>query len=279
MYALLAPAPHLRPFIECYWSVNITLPDSQPLNEHIFVDGKADLIFNYGDAYFREHLHDETRLQQASTNLDAQRNYPVAITQAGAIQLVGVRFFAGALSQFTSTSLFAISNHVLEPDDLFPRDCVRQLEAQLFDSFAHIGKQVELLNTFFTHQLERHHEQTFVDAAAWLVRTCGGQIDMSSLADEFGYSLRHINRYFNKQFGFTAKYYARLVRFQAMQVALMSDTALVDVAMAAGFYDQSHFVRECQTFTGMTPQAYRAYLQDNQVRVPPNLVHLVQENG
>ena len=32
----------------------------------------------------------------------------------------------------------------------------------------------------------------------------------------------------------------------------------IDVALSAGYYDQAHFIRDFQAFSGMTPSAYYA---------------------
>lgn len=60
--------------------------------------------------------------------------------------------------------------------------------------------------------------------------------------------------------GMTPVEYRRVVRFRAAVRGLSSSPlrALVDVALEAGYADQSHFTREFSSFAAMTPGAYRA---------------------
>jgi AraC-like DNA-binding protein len=52
--------------------------------------------------------------------------------------------------------------------------------------------------------------------------------------------------------------YCRVLRFQHVLRAGTSGLAsLIDVAMASGYSDQSHFNREFREFTGVTPTEYR----------------------
>jgi AraC-like DNA-binding protein len=88
-----------------------------------------------------------------------------------------------------------------------------------------------------------------------------GQARVEPLMDETGWSRRHVTERFRRQFGVTPKAYARLLRF-GHATALLMETApgrsLADVAMEAGYYDQSHLTRDFTAIAGMTPGAYAA---------------------
>jgi hypothetical protein len=77
MYDLPLPALLLQPYIESYWKVR-TLPGAAGiLHEQIYVDGQADILFNFGCAY------DRCGMAIPYGNLDGQRDYPV-LTDRGA---------------------------------------------------------------------------------------------------------------------------------------------------------------------------------------------------
>ncbi len=60
VYQLRPPAADLSRFIEHYWFVTSTSDDPVDLRVDVFVDGRADLILDFGAAYEREivFLHD-----------------------------------------------------------------------------------------------------------------------------------------------------------------------------------------------------------------------------
>jgi transcriptional regulator GlxA family with amidase domain len=88
-----------------------------------------------------------------------------------------------------------------------------------------------------------------------------GQARVEPLMDETGWSRRHVTQRFRRQIGITPKAYARLLRFQHASSLLAEDSAsrsLADVAVVAGYYDQSHLTRDFAALAGVTPNAYPA---------------------
>lgn len=69
----------------------------------------------------------------------------------------------------------------------------------------------------------------------------------------------HLSAMFHKTYGCTVGEYTRRLRieFAAGQLS-KSDAPIIKIALAAGFYDQSHFSRTFKRHTGITPAAYRS---------------------
>jgi AraC-like DNA-binding protein len=85
-----------------------------------------------------------------------------------------------------------------------------------------------------------------------------GNARVEPLMDQTGWSRRHLTERFRRQFGLTPKTYARLLRFEYANALLMERRAgwsLADVAMEAGYYDQSHLTRDFTALAGATPGA------------------------
>ena len=82
-----------------------------------------------------------------------------------------------------------------------------------------------------------------------------GQVRVADLADDVGWSARHLNTHFGEQLGLPPKRMARLARFEhAMQLLFRMDAgSLAEVAVVAGYYDQAHFTNEVREFSGLTP--------------------------
>jgi AraC-like DNA-binding protein len=98
----------------------------------------------------------------------------------------------------------------------------------------------------------------------WLRRqlvTAKGNARVERLMDETGWSRRHLTERFRAQLGISPKAYARVLRFQHAHALLMEPRrgrTLADVAMDAGYYDQSHLTRDFAALAGMTPGSYAA---------------------
>lgn len=81
---------------------------------------------------------------------------------------------------------------------------------------------------------------------------------LAELAASAGVHPVHLAREFRKHFRCTIGDFIRRLRveFACHQIA-ETDAPLSEVALAAGFYDQSHFSNVFRRVTGMTPAAYR----------------------
>ena len=113
----------------------------------------------------------------------------------------------------------------------------------------------------------------------WLVAS-GGRGSVGVLADELGWSRRHLASRFRQEVGLPPKMAARLLRFQRAYATLTDNGATIAqggpdgrpaagagpseavdwaaVAAGCGYYDQSHLIRDFRQFSGATPAALLA---------------------
>src|SRR5581483_1195317 len=99
----------------------------------------------------------------------------------------------------------------------------------------------------------------------WLLRVrdylhahFNGQISLHNLAETAGVHPAHLSRMFRRQYRQSVGEYVRALRLES-SVSKLSDTEkpLTEIAIEAGFYDQSHFANAFRRHTGMTPAEFR----------------------
>ena len=85
---------------------------------------------------------------------------------------------------------------------------------------------------------------------------------LSELAEAVGVHPAHLARSFRREYGVTVGEYARGLRLDWAQARLTdSEASLAELAVAAGFADQSHFTRAFRAYAGVTPGRYRQLLR------------------
>ena len=113
-------------------------------------------------------------------------------------------------------------------------------------------------------------------AWAWahLLRA-GGDVRISDLASQTGWSARHLNSRFRAEIGLTPKAAARVVRFSRARRLLSQaantpvparpgaheaghDLRLADLAAECGYFDQAHLAREFRSLAGLPPSRWLA---------------------
>ncbi len=96
---------------------------------------------------------------------------------------------------------------------------------------------------------------------AWrMLVASGGTVPIGRIADEVGWSHRHLIARFRQQIGLTPKTGARLVRLDAVWRCIEKPSPLDwgQVAAEAGYADQAHLIRDFRQFTGTTPTEFLA---------------------
>ena len=100
--------------------------------------------------------------------------------------------------------------------------------------------------------------------SAWrhIARSHGG-LPISLVADEVGWSRRHLNTQFNAEFGIGPKEAARVLRYdRARRMILSGRSKIADIAAICGYADQAHLNRDFKSFTGVSPTTW---LREDQV--------------
>lgn len=258
MYELRPATAELSSYIDNYWFVTSTPHDPVDLRVDVFVDGRSDLIFNFGAAYQREEIGGPTR-EIAASNLDAQRLHPIRITQRGLVRTTGVRFRLGGLGAFATIALREITNATVEPAAVFG-PAAEQLEATLRDE-PDLDAQARALDAFFSAALQRSPAFTTFEIALAASIASEGDASVAELADAAGVSARQLERLFSRYLGFPPKMLGRILRFQHALRSLMQDpgTTLAEVAAQAGYFDQAHFIKDFRRLSGGVPRGYRGY--------------------
>ena len=88
-----------------------------------------------------------------------------------------------------------------------------------------------------------------------------GAPTLTALAAEVGVHPAHLARCFRQEFGVAVGEYSRMLRLEWAAARLKEGTPLAQVALEAGFADQSHFTRAFRRQFGVTPGRYRELLR------------------
>lgn len=258
-FAMMIPRPPLDRYIECLWSVDLTMTSER---ERILPTGTVEWIINFGSPFHLIDRDDPTRYTVSRESwlvgLHTQYliNEPVAESN-----LIGVRFKPGGTFPFFRFPAHEIHNQVIEIDALMWHSghTMRHLREQLYalpDSnarFAHLERW--LLNRLSD---SRKLADGTIYAASREIARLHGEVSIKGLGDSIGISQKHLAHQFKQIVGVAPKTLARLYRFQ--HVLKVIDPAKpvnwADIAMSCGYYDQAHFNHDFAAFTGFRPTEY-----------------------
>lgn len=97
-------------------------------------------------------------------------------------------------------------------------------------------------------------------------------LSLASIAGLAGVHAAHLAKMFRKHYGCTLGEYIRRLRLEyAAQLLARSEKTLSAIALAAGFYDQSHLANLFKHRFGITPGVFRASLRTRRAPIPAKL--------
>ena len=144
------------------------------------------------------------------------------------------------------------------------------LAKRLYDEFYRMDSAsplvIEGLTLEMMAEVSRRHVKTSESRSPrWLERTreflhanFTEDMTLERIAGTVGTHPVHLARVFRQYNGCTVGEYIRRLRVEfACRELSLTDAPLTQIALAAGFYDQSHFSRTFKKHVGLTPSVYR----------------------
>ena len=224
-----APSERLRPFVECFWSIEST--GARP-DQLVLPDGCVDIVCSAG-----------------APPLVVGAMTRARTFAAGGLQ-VGVRFRPGFAGGFVRAPGIHTVDRLIPLNEVWgtrgrelaeaesAAQCIALLEAELVDA----------------------SEPGVVQKVSAYIVAQSGQVRVDDLAFDAGMSARQLRRLFLEEVGLTPKHFCRVIRFRHSLGQLRESQRgdWTDVALQSGYYDQAHFIHEFREFTGYTPGEYNA---------------------
>lgn len=149
------------------------------------------------------------------------------------------------------------------------------LGRKLYQEFAHAdgasllmieGLMMQMLGETARHAAARpyHHSPHWLQQARELLNDRFTEnLTLAEIAENVGVHPVHLAQTFHKTYHCTVGDYVRKLRIEyACRELAASEKPIVEIALAAGFCDQSHFTRTFKRSMGAAPSQYREFLRE-----------------
>lgn len=253
VYASVAPAPALRPFVERIHYGREWVDPARPVTERVLPDGGVHLIFSLGDP------PSVPGSAGAAAVAVGARCGPSIIHVAGRVEHVTVTLGPGGMAALLGLPAAELAGADVPLDALWGPRAGHALErlAAVPAGPARAAAMEAVLREALAARAPH-----LPGAAAEAVRKigrAGGRIRVRDLAAATGVGERRLEQLFRRDVGLSPKAVCRLARFHAAVDLLQRHPrrAWTDVAYDCGFYDQSHLVNEFQALAGLAPGDFR----------------------
>lgn len=247
----ILPDDALKPFIDRLWGWESVADELVPLPTLLPGTG-AELYFHYRRP-FRRMAAQGTPVACGTAHLLCLRRQPIPLCASNDLGFIAVRFRAGMLHRFTNMPGRELIDRVLSIDALWGK-----AGEKLALGVAEAGSRLErlrLIQGFLLERLRASAADDLVEHAVSTLYRAGSSISIAQLAQQLAIGQRQMERRFLALTGHPPAELRRLVRFQKVTRTLLLAPAatLLDVALAHGYYDQSHFNRDFSELAHAAP--------------------------
>jgi AraC-like DNA-binding protein len=269
IYLRHIPAPPLNRYVEHFYYLDGRMPFPR---ERILPVPTLDLKINLGGAFRMEEAHHSGCPRSfAESWLVGLYGIYHTIDWPAEMRLYGVHFKPGGAYPFSGLPMSELYNQVVALDVLWGSFASEIRERLAAASTIQAG--LALLERLMLARLcEKPHEQNIVDYAMTMIDRQHGALSIRELSHAIGISQNHLGTQFKRVVGTPVKELARLYRFEHVLRSIdpMHPVDWSGIAQQCGYYDQSHFHKDFQAFTGHTPAGYvrarrRVYIDNAQV--------------
>lgn len=171
----------------------------------------------------------------------------------------GMRFWPGMAHPFFPCFQREFTDAEVALDNILAEEG-RRLAEQITTAST-LQERICMVNAFLSRHLSHpSRAPLWMRDAITMIFQYRGCLKMSWLEEYFGYSSRYLRMMFEQYVGISPKKMCRTVRFQSMLKEMKTSRRhdLLDVALAHGYYDQSHFDHEFQLFCGSSPGRFHS---------------------
>jgi AraC-like DNA-binding protein len=253
-YVEIPPPAGLSPWVRCAWLFEAPAPGDAP--ERIVPDGRPELIVHAG-AVFAELPASGPPRPQPRALFAGQLTVPLHLRGTGPALVVGVRFHPHGARAFFGRSMREANDRRIGLDAIVPGS-VQALALAVREAVsdeARIGAVIASVRDRIT-QLPVEVDEVVRACVEALERE--PDLGIEALVDRAGIGRRQLERRFADAVGIGPALLASILRFRRAFDVLERDGARpwTEAALAAGYYDQSHFIREFRRFVGCRPSEF-----------------------
>jgi AraC-like DNA-binding protein len=163
----------------------------------------------------------------------------------------------GALYRLTGIPSYELTNTYIDAEAIWNPDI-----SQIHDQMANcedVDETIKIAELFLEKIINKSKIQSHsIDKVSKLILNQNNPQNIENLADQSCLSIRQFSRKFNERIGISPKTFDRITRFEKAFRMKNANPNLdwLSIAIACGYYDYQHLVKDYKDFTNLTPNAF-----------------------
>ncbi|MBN9522229.1 AraC family transcriptional regulator [bacterium] len=250
------PGPPLDEYVDRFWLCSDT---PQHPRERILPSGTVELVINLSDDEIRiyDSSHpDRCRRYSGAVVSGPYRSF-IVIDPLQHASIIGVHFRPGRAVPVLGLPASEVTDAHVDLETLWGPTAA-ELRERLCAAATPAERFAVLEDVLLGRLCRARPRHGAIPVALDALERADAVVTVRDLARRVGLSQRRFIQLFTAEVGLTPKLYGRVRRFQRARelVRMATEPDWAAVAVACGFFDQSHLIRDFGEFSGLSPVAY-----------------------
>ena len=255
-YREISPEDRLKPFIKCFYIFHSD--SAAEFEDVVFPSGFTEMVFNLGQGSWASLAENDYQITP-KIELWGQVTRPMLIKSIGKHLMLGVRFFPHSAGYFLREDIEQFNNSVSDLADVLG-EAIKTLHNRLLETNDLITR-IKLIEMFLIKRLSNDKKRNCrIEEIGHLLDQINKNYTentISLVASQHGISPRYLHKLVYQYTGLSPKLLHRITRFQhSLKFITQNEESLTSIAYECGYFDQSHFIKDFKSFTGVTPSDY-----------------------
>jgi AraC-like DNA-binding protein len=258
--------PILQKLLDCFWLIES--------NENMIVqtipNGRVDAWFNLLGEFTSLNSSEEKRISVPNCGFFGLSNRSQFFETQESFKTINLKFFPNILVLPIFRPLVQ-SKSLMDWQALFDPKAINELKLKIASSVS-LEAQIQALEEFFAKNIfaEASEIDTWMDLLIEMETLLELPYNIQKTAHKAHISVKTLERKFKKYLGLNPKEFYKLLRFQktSQQIQNQLEDSNFSERLGLVYYDQSHFIKECKSITGLSPKSFFK-------KLPPSMTDLV----
>lgn len=245
MFLHRVPAPPLSDHVAILWLYEMPAPEHA--QERLLPSGSMELVID---------------LREPATYLVGPHSQASFLDTTKDVFVIGAHFRPGGAYALMNMPAAELHNLGTSLEDVWTPAEVRELREKLLAA-------AEPLDVF-ERELQARLRRPRNAMVQFAIEEFRRAKPVTAVGEQLGVSQRTFINTFAREVGLTPKLYCRVRRFQRLlrRVHGHEDVDWSELALACGYFDQPHLIRDFRELAGITPSAYLEARTDHLNHVP-----------
>jgi len=243
------PGNILKPFIKTF----MIIESEDRMENRILPDTSIVMAFRFkGRVTYRENNIEKGFPASAITGLRKSARLLNYLKQTANLLVV---FNEGGAAAFFKEPIHELFEASLPLESIIHRHKLREIEERLAAAKSNL-QRISIVERFLISELKETQSDLLVLNAAQKIKAANGDVKIKDLVKVLYISRDPFEKRFRRLIGTSPKQFAAIVRLRNLIDNRLPAESLTGAALAAGYFDQAHFIKDFKSFTGQTPQVF-----------------------